>query len=149
MLPSWVSFWCYQQMLWLDWKVIARYKHSSLFGLVFCNKEKSFITLTPDRRPNGDDRRRRPQRRGPLQGQRHAHPDSHLVQGEKHGRKALPPWPGNPHWKGRLEKLIFVLKVQAGNTNWMGRLSIVDLLIKVACFVTKGNNIFNILNGLI
>jgi hypothetical protein len=31
----------------LDWKVIARYKHSSLFGLVICNKEKSFITLTP------------------------------------------------------------------------------------------------------
>jgi BED zinc finger len=31
----------------LDWKVIARYKHSSLFGLVFCNEEKSFITLTP------------------------------------------------------------------------------------------------------
>ncbi len=32
----------------LDWKVIARYKRSSLFGLVVCNKEKSFITLTPD-----------------------------------------------------------------------------------------------------
>jgi hypothetical protein len=31
----------------LDWKVITRYKQSSLFGLVFCNKEKSFITLTP------------------------------------------------------------------------------------------------------
>jgi hypothetical protein len=31
----------------LDWKVIARYKHSSLFGLVVSNKEKSFITLTP------------------------------------------------------------------------------------------------------
>ncbi len=30
----------------LDWKVIARYKHSSLLGLVFCNDEKSFITLT-------------------------------------------------------------------------------------------------------
>ncbi len=30
----------------LDWKVIARYKHSGLFGLVFCNKEKKFITLT-------------------------------------------------------------------------------------------------------
>jgi hypothetical protein len=24
----------------LDWKVIARYKHSSLFGLVICNEEK-------------------------------------------------------------------------------------------------------------
>jgi hypothetical protein len=23
----------------LDWKVIARYKHSSLFGLVFCSEE--------------------------------------------------------------------------------------------------------------
>jgi len=31
----------------LDWKVIARYKHSSLFGLVVSNEEKSFITLTP------------------------------------------------------------------------------------------------------
>ncbi len=31
----------------LDWKVIARYKHSSLFGLTICKKEKSFITLTP------------------------------------------------------------------------------------------------------
>jgi hypothetical protein len=32
----------------LDWKVIARYKHSSLFGLVFSNeRKKSFITLTP------------------------------------------------------------------------------------------------------
>ncbi len=26
----------------LDWKVIARYKHSSLFGLVFFSKEKKF-----------------------------------------------------------------------------------------------------------
>jgi hypothetical protein len=31
----------------LDWKVIARYKHSTLFGLVFCNEEKKFLTLTP------------------------------------------------------------------------------------------------------
>ncbi len=31
----------------LDWKVIARYKQSSLFGLIVCNGEKSFITLTP------------------------------------------------------------------------------------------------------
>ncbi len=31
----------------LDWKVIARYKHSSLFGLIISNEEKSFITLTP------------------------------------------------------------------------------------------------------
>ena len=31
----------------LDWKVIARYKHSSLFGLVITNRGKSFITLTP------------------------------------------------------------------------------------------------------
>ncbi len=31
----------------LDWKVIARYKHSSLFDLVISNKEKSFIELTP------------------------------------------------------------------------------------------------------
>ncbi len=32
----------------LDWKVIARCKHSSLFD---CDKEKSFITLTPDGAP--------------------------------------------------------------------------------------------------
>jgi hypothetical protein len=31
----------------LDRKVIARYKHSSLFGLIISNKEKSFITFTP------------------------------------------------------------------------------------------------------
>jgi hypothetical protein len=32
----------------LYWKVIARYKHSSLVGLVISNEEKkSFITLTP------------------------------------------------------------------------------------------------------
>jgi hypothetical protein len=31
----------------LDLKVVASYKYPSLFGLVFCNKEKSFITLTP------------------------------------------------------------------------------------------------------
>jgi hypothetical protein len=31
----------------LDWKVIVRYKHSSLFGLVISNEEKSFITWTP------------------------------------------------------------------------------------------------------
>ncbi len=30
----------------LDWKVIARYKHSNLSGLVICNEEKSFKTLT-------------------------------------------------------------------------------------------------------
>jgi hypothetical protein len=32
----------------LDWKVIARYKHSSLFGLIVSNKEKKgLIALTP------------------------------------------------------------------------------------------------------
>jgi hypothetical protein len=31
----------------LNWKVIAGYKHSSIFGLIIFNKEKSFITLTP------------------------------------------------------------------------------------------------------
>jgi hypothetical protein len=31
----------------LDWKVIATYKHSSLFGLVVSDEFKSFITLTP------------------------------------------------------------------------------------------------------
>jgi hypothetical protein len=29
----------------LDWKVIARYKQSSLFGLVFCSKEKTFYNI--------------------------------------------------------------------------------------------------------
>jgi hypothetical protein len=33
----------------LDRKVIARYKHSSLFGLFISNEEKRFITLTPER----------------------------------------------------------------------------------------------------
>ncbi len=31
----------------------------------------------------------------------------------------------------------------AGIANWSGRLSTFDLLIKVACFVTKVNNVFN------
>jgi hypothetical protein len=31
----------------LDWRVIARYKQSSLFGLIISNEEKSFKTLTP------------------------------------------------------------------------------------------------------
>ncbi len=30
----------------LDWKVIARYKHSSLFGLVICNEEFFYNTGT-------------------------------------------------------------------------------------------------------
>jgi hypothetical protein len=46
MLPSWVLL----GNVRLDWKVIARYKHSSLFGLVVSNEEKSFIMLTPERR---------------------------------------------------------------------------------------------------
>ncbi len=29
----------------LDWKVIARYKHSSLFGFVVSNKEKKFYKI--------------------------------------------------------------------------------------------------------
>ncbi len=29
----------------LDWRVIARYKHSSLFGLVISNKEKKFYII--------------------------------------------------------------------------------------------------------
>ncbi len=29
----------------LDWKVIARYKHSSLFGLIISNKEKKFYNI--------------------------------------------------------------------------------------------------------
>ena len=30
----------------LDWKVIAKYKHSSLFGLVFSNEEKKFYKVS-------------------------------------------------------------------------------------------------------
>jgi hypothetical protein len=30
----------------LDWKVFARHKNSSLFGLIVSNEEKRFITLT-------------------------------------------------------------------------------------------------------
>jgi hypothetical protein len=33
----------------LDWKVIARYKHSSFSALPSATKEKSFITLAPGR----------------------------------------------------------------------------------------------------
>ncbi len=29
----------------LDWKVIARYKQSSLFGLIISNKEKKFYNI--------------------------------------------------------------------------------------------------------
>jgi hypothetical protein len=29
----------------LDWKVIARYKHSSLFGLIVSNEEKKFYNI--------------------------------------------------------------------------------------------------------
>jgi hypothetical protein len=38
-------------LVFLDWKVIARYKHSSLFSLIVSNEEKSFITLTPGGNP--------------------------------------------------------------------------------------------------
>ncbi len=31
----------------LDWRVIAKYKQSSLVGLIICNEEKKIITLTP------------------------------------------------------------------------------------------------------
>ncbi len=43
MLPSWVSSWCYQQML--DWKEIPRYKNSSLLGLFINDGEKSFFDI--------------------------------------------------------------------------------------------------------
>jgi hypothetical protein len=29
----------------LDWKVIARYKHSSLLGLIICNEEEKFYNI--------------------------------------------------------------------------------------------------------
>jgi len=31
--------------LWLDWNVIVRYKHSSLFGLIISNKRKKFYGI--------------------------------------------------------------------------------------------------------
>jgi hypothetical protein len=37
------GLWCYSQML--HWKVIARYKHSSLFGLVVSNEEIKFNNI--------------------------------------------------------------------------------------------------------
>jgi hypothetical protein len=40
----------------LDWKVISRCKHSSLFGNVFCNKEKKFCNIaTRFQDPNSKD----------------------------------------------------------------------------------------------
>jgi hypothetical protein len=33
----------------LDWKVIASYKHASLFGLIDSDEGKKFLTLTPGR----------------------------------------------------------------------------------------------------
>ncbi len=35
----------------LDWKVIARYKHSSLFGFVSSNESKTFYNIDTRRRP--------------------------------------------------------------------------------------------------
>ncbi len=40
----------------LDYKVIARYNHSSLLGLVVSNEGKSFITLTPGDESGKSDR---------------------------------------------------------------------------------------------
>jgi hypothetical protein len=37
----------------LDRKVIARYKNYSLLGLIVCNEEILFITLTPDHSGQG------------------------------------------------------------------------------------------------
>ena len=31
----------------LDWKVVARYKHSSLFGFIISNEGEKIVTLTP------------------------------------------------------------------------------------------------------
>jgi hypothetical protein len=45
MLPSWVSPWCYQQNVRLDWKVIASYKNSSLFGLIIIYEGKTFYNI--------------------------------------------------------------------------------------------------------
>jgi hypothetical protein len=44
-LPSWVCSWCYQQMLRLDWKVIARYKHLAYMASSTVMKEKKFYEI--------------------------------------------------------------------------------------------------------
>ncbi len=36
----------------LDWKVIVRYKHSSLFGLIISNEEKKFYNVGPRLTPD-------------------------------------------------------------------------------------------------
>ncbi len=52
--------------------------------------------------------------------------------------------PSNPRTQDKPRKKNRGLIVAAGNPNRRGRLSTVDLLVKVACFVTRVNNIFNI-----
>jgi hypothetical protein len=44
MIPSWMLQ-VLPANIRLDWKVIARYKHSSLFGLIISNKEKKFYII--------------------------------------------------------------------------------------------------------
>ncbi len=41
----------------LDWKVIASYKHSSLFGLVISDKGKKFYNIDPRGGNGGSDKR--------------------------------------------------------------------------------------------
>jgi hypothetical protein len=43
----------------LDWKVIARYKHSSFLALPSATKEKSFIKLAPGRNYGGQKVRKK------------------------------------------------------------------------------------------
>jgi hypothetical protein len=56
----------------------------------------------------------------------------------------LPDSPVPATKKDAVGQLILKTKDVAGNTNYRGRLSTVYLLVKVACFVTKIKNIFNI-----
>ena len=45
MFPSWVKILVLPTNIKLDWKVIARYKHSNLFGLVVSNEVKKFYNI--------------------------------------------------------------------------------------------------------
>jgi hypothetical protein len=47
MLPSWVSSWCYQQMLDMIEKCLAVMNTLAYLASSSATKEKSFITLTP------------------------------------------------------------------------------------------------------
>jgi hypothetical protein len=47
MLPSWVRFWCYQQMLDQTGKFLPGANNLAYLASSLATKKKSFITLTP------------------------------------------------------------------------------------------------------